>query len=159
MHNKISHLTLWSIQWNEPNRNRANVRLSEQLRTAVCVEEMASSSKAFGDLLSREVFHSKTTKACVLWHPQSNPLMGLSLIWRASSLPQDRFCGEHWKPSWAMENVLNLFPAFKPGLPYQVHQSFFFFFKKKKCKCLTNLLRKNKSSQSPQRLDNFIFIV
>lgn len=36
---------------------------------------------------------------------------------------------------------------------------FYFIVLEKKCKCLTNLPRKNKSSQPPQRLDNFIFIV
>lgn len=96
------------------------------------MEKVASSRTAFGDLLTRKGFHSETTKTWALWHPQSNPLMGLSLIRRASSLPQDRFCGEHWKPSWATGNVPNLFSAFKPGLPYQVHQSFFFFFLRKK---------------------------
>lgn len=80
--------------------------------------------------------------------------MVLSLIWRESSFPQVKLHSECWEPSSAVEKALECFSTFKPRLPYQAHQSVF-----KKYKCLTNLPRKNKSSQPPQRLDNFIFIV
>lgn len=86
--------------------------------------------------------------------PKRSSFLVLSLIWRESSLPQVKLRSEHWESSSVVEKALECFSTFKPGLPYQVHQSVF-----KKYKCLTNLPRKNKSSQPPQRLDNLIFIV
>lgn len=97
-----------------------------------------------------------TLRQCkhVFHHPQMVPFMVLSFTWKESSFLQVKLHNECWEPSSAVEKALECFSTFKPGLPYQVHQSIF-----KKYKCLTNLPRKNKSSQPPQRLDNFIFIV
>lgn len=89
----------------------------------------------------------------VLCDPQT-VLMVLSLVWRASSFPQVRLGSECHEPSWAMEKLQNLFPHSNQSFLIKFIKAFF-----KKYKCLTNFLRKNKSSQPPQRFDNFIFIV
>ena len=89
------------------------------------------------------------------WKWISTPTFFSSTVWSpALEFIDAKLHSECWEPSPVVEKALECFSTFKPGLPYQVHQSVF-----KKYKCLTNLPRKNKSSQPPQRLDNFIFIV
>lgn len=85
----------------------------------------------------------------------NGPFTVFSLLWRESSFPQVKLRNECWEPSSTVEKPLECFSTFKPGASLSSSSKHFFF----KYKCFTNLPRKNKSSQPPQRLDNFLFIV